>query len=74
MSQPNNSAPRYQSYLLRCWEVRSQQPDRPATWRYSLQDPQTERKHGFADLEELVAFLRTELDQNRKMESQEGVA
>ncbi|MEJ2150857.1 MAG: hypothetical protein P8Z40_15465 [Chloroflexota bacterium] len=73
MIQPNGSAPRYQSYLLRCWEVRSQQPDRPATWRYSLQDPQTEQKHSFADLEELVDFLQAELDQNRKVESQEGV-
>jgi hypothetical protein len=53
--------------------VRSQQPDRPATWRYSLQDPQTEQKHSFADLEELVDFLQAELDQNRKVESQEGV-
>ena len=61
MIQPNNLAPRYQSYLLRCWEVRSRQPDQPAAWRYSLQDPQTEQKHGFADLEALVIFLQTEL-------------
>ena len=61
MIRPNDSAPRYQSYLLRCWEVRSQQADQPATWRYSLQDPQTEQKHGFADLEALVIFLQTEL-------------
>lgn len=74
MTQPNDPAPRYQSYLLRCWEVRSQQPDQPPTWRFSLQNPQTEQKHGFADLEELVDFLRAELDQNRKMESRKGVA
>ena len=60
MTAFHDRAPRYQSYLLRCWEVRSQQPDQPATWRYSLQDPQTEQKHGFADLEELVAFLQAE--------------
>ena len=66
MTQPNHSAPRYQSYLLRCWEVRSQQPDQPATWRYSLQDPHTEQKHGFADLEELVAFLQDELVVGRR--------
>ena len=61
MTQPGEPAPRYRSYLLRCWEVRSQQPDQPAARRYSLQDPQTERKHGFADLEELVVFLQTKL-------------
>ena len=61
MTQPNNAAPRYQSYLLRCWEVRSRNPDQSAAWRYSLQDPQTEEKHGFADLEELVIFLQTKL-------------
>lgn len=71
LTQPNSSVPRYQSYLLRCWEVRSQQPDQPATWRFSLQDPQTEQKHGFADLEELVGFLRFELDPSRPDELEE---
>ena len=73
MSQPNDPAPRYQSYLLRCWEVRSQHPDRPTTWRFSLQDPQTEEKHGFADLEELVEFLRFELNPSRNGELEEGL-
>ena len=66
MTQPNDPAPRYQSYLLRCWEARSQHPDQPTTWRYSLTDPQTEQKHGFANLEELVAFLQTELLEGRE--------
>ena len=65
MTQASESTPRYQSYLLRCWEVRSRQPNQPATWRFSLQDPQTEQKHGFADLEELVAFLQAELIQGK---------
>jgi hypothetical protein len=66
MTQPNDLAPRYQSYLLRCWEVRSQQPNQPATWRFSLQDPQTEQKRGFADLDELVAFLQAEFGDTRE--------
>jgi hypothetical protein len=61
LPQPDDNGPRYQSYLLRCWQVRSQQPGQPATWRFSLQDPQTEEKHGFANLKELVAFLQAEL-------------
>jgi hypothetical protein len=54
--------PQYQSYLLRCWEMRSQQPDRPATWRFSLEDPQTKEKHAFSGLEALVSFLQTKLE------------
>jgi hypothetical protein len=62
----HDQAPRYQSYLLRCWEIRSQHPDQPPTWRYSLQDPQTEQKRGFADLEELMAFLHAEFGDARE--------
>ena len=62
MTQPNDSVPRYKSYLLRCSEVRSQHPDRLSTWRFSLQDPETGEKHSFADLEGLVAFLQIDLE------------
>lgn len=47
--------------MLRFWEVRSRDPNRPPTWRFSLEDPHTGGKLGFADLEALVAFLETEL-------------
>ncbi len=57
----HDKPPRYQSYVLRCWEVRSQYPDRPATWRYSLEEAQTREKRAFADMEALVTFLQTEL-------------
>jgi hypothetical protein len=49
--------PRYQVYLLRCWEERSQQRDGPAGWRFSLEDPERSRRWGFVSLVELVAFL-----------------
>ncbi len=49
--------PRYHAYLLRCWEERGQDPPRPATWRFSLEDPGTGERRGFADLAQLVAFL-----------------
>ncbi len=52
---------RHQSYALRCWAVRRQDPDRPATWRFSLEGAPTSEKRAFADLEALVAFLQTEL-------------
>jgi len=62
MTLVHDRPPRYQSYLLRYWEMRSQHAGRPATWRFSLEDPQTGRKHVFPDLEGLVAFLETQLD------------
>ena len=54
--------PRYRAYLLRFWEARSQYPDRPTTWRLSLEDPETGQRHGFPDLEALVAFLEAEME------------
>ena len=53
--------PHYQSYLLRFWEERGQQPDLPPAWRFSLEDPHTGERRGFASLEALVAFLREKL-------------
>ena len=40
----------YTAYLLRCWLEGS-------TWRYSLEEVGTGKRHGFATLDELVSFL-----------------
>ncbi len=61
----HDKPPRYQSYVLRCWEMRSQYPDRPATWRFGLENPQTREKRAFSDLEALVAFLQAELETSK---------
>jgi hypothetical protein len=61
MSIVHNEPPRYRSYVLRCWEMRSQIPKRPAMWRFSLEEARTGEKHTFADLEALVTFLQAEL-------------
>lgn len=53
--------PRYQVYMLRCWEERSLNGSMPTTWRYSLEDPQTGERAGFADLDTLLAHLRSRL-------------
>ncbi len=58
--------PRYQGYLLRFWETRSQCLGQPSTWRFSLEDPQTGQRRTFADLEALVTFLRAVLDGDRE--------
>jgi hypothetical protein len=52
---------RYQSYLLRYWEEHGRAPSQPAAWRFSLEEVETGKRHGFADLEALVAFLRAEI-------------
>lgn len=46
----------YLSYLLRLWLVERDGP----VWRASLENPSTAERHGFATLEQLVAFLRAE--------------
>ncbi len=66
MSLVRNKPPRYQAYLLRFWETRSQCLDQPSTWRFSLEDPQTEQKRAFPDLEALVTFLQAVLDSDRE--------
>jgi hypothetical protein len=52
--------PGYHSYLLRFWEERGEQTD-TTLWRFSLEDPLTAQRLGFADLEALTAWLRTEI-------------
>lgn len=40
----------YTAYLLRCWLEGS-------TWRYSLEEIGTDKRYGFATLDELVSFM-----------------
>lgn len=53
--------PRLRAYMLRFWRVGSQDSRSAPTWRFSLEDPHSGEKLGFADLESLVAFLQAEL-------------
>jgi hypothetical protein len=58
--------PRNRSFILRLWEARSQSTEEPSTWRFSLQDPESDKRYGFADLEALVEFLRVEIGHEAK--------
>lgn len=51
----------YQAYMLRCWAEPSAQPDHPMIWRFSIQDPHTGERRGFATFESLMEFLRQKL-------------
>ena len=52
---------RYRAYLLRCWQERGRQEAQPALWRFSLEDPHTGRRYGFATLDAVLAALQREL-------------
>ncbi len=54
-------APRYCAWVLRCWEAQGEGLDAPAAWRFSVEDPGTRERRGFASLAALTAFLRAEL-------------
>lgn len=55
--------PHYHSYLLRFWEERGHQP---SVWRFSLEDPQTDERFGFASLEALTHWLEAELNKAQR--------
>ncbi len=48
-------APRYHSYLLRCWSEGS------GVWRFSVEDPHTGTRRGFTEMAALIAFLEATL-------------
>jgi hypothetical protein len=56
-----DTPPRYRSYVLTVWEERSRDPSSPVAWRFSLEDPRTGQRRGFADLAALVAALKEEI-------------
>jgi hypothetical protein len=53
--------PVYRSFLLRFWEERGAPPGSPV-WRFSLEDPQTTHRQGFASLSALTNWLQSEID------------
>ena len=53
----------YVAYLLRMWPVRNGET---TAWRASLESPYSGERHGFADLEALLAFLKQEIQRQGK--------
>jgi hypothetical protein len=55
-------AARYLSYVVRCWQEPSVHAGRETrVWRFSVQDPRTNQRRGFATLEALLVALQAEL-------------
>ena len=55
----------YCSYLLRLWQVRE---ETGLAWRATLQDVKTGEQHGFADLDAMLAFLRSKTEEKQSEE------
>ncbi|MCP5097376.1 MAG: hypothetical protein GY943_17665 [Chloroflexi bacterium] len=53
--------PKYKTYILRVWEERSPTKSDAATWRFSLENPETNIRHGFSDFQAFIAFLEAEM-------------
>lgn len=47
-------------YVLIGWQERPASPERPAVWRFSLEDTRADQRLGFGSLDELTAFLEAE--------------
>ena len=62
----------YRVYVLRSWRERGAPDGAPAVWRFSLEDPHTGRRRGFADLEALMAALAQEMAGNGKHENEKS--
>jgi hypothetical protein len=58
----DQTAPRYHAYLLRLWQERPASFERPAVWRFSLEDTRTRQRRGFGSLEALMSFLRAQVE------------
>jgi hypothetical protein len=58
--KPFEEQPSYRVYVLRSWQEGHPSCGAPAVWRFSLEDPTTRQRRGFADLESLMRFLAAE--------------
>jgi hypothetical protein len=54
----------YRVYVLRSWQEGGPASGTPAVWRFSLEDPTTRQRRGFADLVALMSFLAAETEKS----------
>ena len=63
MSLDNDEGRKSLSFLLRLWQVKD---EGKRVWRFSLVDPFTEKRKGFASLGELLNYLLEEIYEDLK--------
>jgi rRNA maturation protein Nop10 len=60
--KPSEEQLPYRVYVLRSWREGGSYSNAPAVWRFSLEDPTTRQRRGFADLAALMSFLAAETE------------
>lgn len=53
--------PSYQTFILRFWEERDPDSESASTWRFSLEDTETNVRHVFHTLAGLMQFLQKQI-------------
>ncbi len=53
-----NTPPNYRSFVLRIWKER--RGAQAAICRFSLEDPSTNVRHGFQNIDQLISYLQKE--------------
>lgn len=67
-----NKAPHYRIYLLTIWAERGRNPATPTVWHFSLEDPRSGQRHGFANLAALITALHQEIAKIETAHSKRG--
>ena len=57
----HDALPHYRAYLLRLWAERTSLVEQPPTWRFSLEDPHTGDRRGYATLDALIDAVRHDM-------------
>ena len=53
-----DAPPHYQTFILKCWQERSEGQENALLLRFSLEDTATQVRYGFQSLEEMFDFLQ----------------
>lgn len=56
-----SNPPTYRTFILRLWEERSPDPQKANSWRFTLEDSETNTRHAFQSLDSLVQFLQKQM-------------
>lgn len=56
-----SKAPNYHIFMLKCWPEHQQGNGFTTFWRFSLEDPTTGQRKGFAQLDDLLVSIRQQL-------------
>lgn len=57
--------PPYYTYILRFWKEQNAE-EHGVTWRFTIEDTASSTRHGFDNLDEMIAFLQAQLDQKQR--------